>query len=455
MAGALTDMEELLERIASAEVKSFMREALACYSAGAYRACIVLSFIAVFEDLRAKVRAAAPLNADAKVISTAIETLAAGQKPFETDLVNRMKSKKLLTELQAQQLIQIIDRRNKAAHPSGHHASAEEARFVFFEAINEFLSKPLLGAKEVANVLIGRLGDANFFPSNAISTIKAAVTDEIDQLNPAAFPYLVVQVVDRVLDTDAFLAQNAKYFLTGMAALRKEVLRAEIARVLLKGKAADLKYGEAIAEAITADPQVLKGADGVTQARIRKVLSKVVDDTTPGVSVSKLVHPIAILRSMAKELDVSDVSPVYDEFVVAVVKKFWASPELMPGLKLGGSARAIILKELMDRAGSSEFSVANLFARALPDLQKGLAEELEPAEALALLAAVGQAADGGAWAASALRGSKFASLPDLRSVVSKFIDAFPSEADVVLGNNSAATFKAQHLTDPADEEVEV
>ncbi|WP_426039977.1 hypothetical protein [Brevundimonas sp. DC300-4] len=64
MASGLTDMEELLERVVGAEIKSFMKEALVCYGAGAHRACIVLSFIAVFEDLRQKVRIASGLNPD-------------------------------------------------------------------------------------------------------------------------------------------------------------------------------------------------------------------------------------------------------------------------------------------------------------------------------------------------------------------------------------------------------
>ena len=75
MAG-LTDMEELLGRVSNPEINSYLREAFVCYGAGAYRACIVLTANALFEDLRQKTKAVASINADAKAISAEIEKLA-------------------------------------------------------------------------------------------------------------------------------------------------------------------------------------------------------------------------------------------------------------------------------------------------------------------------------------------------------------------------------------------
>lgn len=56
MAG-LTDMEELLGRVTRPDIKNYLREAFVCYGAGAYRACIVLTANALFEDLRQKTKA--------------------------------------------------------------------------------------------------------------------------------------------------------------------------------------------------------------------------------------------------------------------------------------------------------------------------------------------------------------------------------------------------------------
>lgn len=87
-------MEELLESVQSAEIQAYMREALASYGAGAYRGCIVLCSISVFEDLRRKTNACSSLSKDAKKIAKDIEVIVKEQKPFETKLAEKLASKK-------------------------------------------------------------------------------------------------------------------------------------------------------------------------------------------------------------------------------------------------------------------------------------------------------------------------------------------------------------------------
>ena len=65
MAG-LTDMEDLLSEISNKDTTDYMREALACYSNSAYRGCIVMSYLALFEDIRTKLAELAKVNTKAK-----------------------------------------------------------------------------------------------------------------------------------------------------------------------------------------------------------------------------------------------------------------------------------------------------------------------------------------------------------------------------------------------------
>jgi len=73
------------------DVANYLREALACYGAGAYRACIVLTHIALFDGIRRKVNALAPVNKICKSVSDEIEPLAAAQKVFEVPLIQKLK----------------------------------------------------------------------------------------------------------------------------------------------------------------------------------------------------------------------------------------------------------------------------------------------------------------------------------------------------------------------------
>ncbi len=449
MASGLTDMEELLERIEDVQIRKFMREALVCYGAGAHRACIVLSFIAVFEDLREKVKVAGGLNADAKAISQGIEKQAEGQKPFETDLVNQLTSKNLLSALQGKRLTQMIDYRNKAAHPSGHYASAEEARFVYFEAIDSYLSKPLLQAKDFAKGVLERLKSSNFFPDSTIENVGNAVSDEMNHLNPAAYPFLVANLVAGVTDTDADFSRNCRMFLTGLAAKKDPTIRGLLAKQLIQAKAIDEKYLDAIAPSITADALVLKSVGTTTQVRVNALLSKAAKDTPSDVPVTRMKHPLQVLRAMVRDLEENELLPHYKTFVTATTERYWANAQLTRLLQSTGEVRSLVLFEYMSRAGSSEFGTANRFAGAVTELDGDLANGLTAIEALTLLTMIWDAAATGAFKSDALRKQKFAGVPNLRKLAIEAIDGGGSEPAGVLElvHMSPEEFKQDWLTD--------
>ena len=121
----LTDMEELIASVDDADVANYLREAYVCYGTSAYRACIVLTSNALFDGLKKKIDALASINKACKKVSLHIKGLHDLQKPFESDLIDQMKSEGLLDELEFDRLKQVIKHRNKSAHPSGHSPTAE------------------------------------------------------------------------------------------------------------------------------------------------------------------------------------------------------------------------------------------------------------------------------------------------------------------------------------------
>jgi hypothetical protein len=139
----LTDMEELIATVPERDTAEYLREAFVCYGAGAYRACIVLTHIALFEGLRAKLLVVASMNKAAKAVLAIIEPATSAQKVFESTLIDKMRVEQIITQLESDILHQLNKQRNKAAHPSGHTVTAEEARFVFSEAVKKFLSQPI------------------------------------------------------------------------------------------------------------------------------------------------------------------------------------------------------------------------------------------------------------------------------------------------------------------------
>src|SRR5262245_19334729 len=120
----MSDMPELLARVQDPSMRDYMREALACWNAGAFRGCIVMSYAAVFDHLRARLTELAAVNGKAKKISDDIEKRAEEQDVFETEMINRLRSTAFITQPDYDLLVTIRDRRHKAAHPSGVIASA-------------------------------------------------------------------------------------------------------------------------------------------------------------------------------------------------------------------------------------------------------------------------------------------------------------------------------------------
>jgi hypothetical protein len=112
--------------------------------ASAYRGCIVLSYIALFDDLLAKLGELGKVNKLAKNIFDEASKKKSDQEVFESYLIDQLAVKNLLSELDTTFLSTLRVLRNKSAHPSGHEPSSEEARFIFFEVVSRFLSRPIL-----------------------------------------------------------------------------------------------------------------------------------------------------------------------------------------------------------------------------------------------------------------------------------------------------------------------
>ena len=235
----LTDMEEMLSRIQNKQIADYMREALGCYSAGAYRACVVLSYIAVFDDLRQKLEQLAAVSAAAKEIFREVQTRANDQQVFESRMIESLKSHSLISEGEGFGLEQIRVLRNKAAHPSGLHPSAEQARYVYFETVDKFLSQNVLKTTHAVDNILLRLRNDNFFPSQNVTDVTSITTMETSSIHHLAFPYLIIKLIESEGSPEAVLARNAALLLIGLAARAEAALDQELRARLLVTKAVD------------------------------------------------------------------------------------------------------------------------------------------------------------------------------------------------------------------------
>lgn len=448
----LTDMEELLARIPGSDIRDYMREALSCYMAGAYRGALVLSYIALFDDLLAKLGELGNVNSTAKSIFTEVNKRKADQGVYESYLIDHLSAKSLVTGLDSSFLSTLRTLRNKSAHPSGHKPSPEEARFVFFETIDRFLSKPILSTTQLVDEIVERLKNSNFFPRTSLSDIRNVVRDELANLHDEAMPQLVAKIASAVTSTDPSIKKNSSYFLIGLSKLDKPSANAALQTKLITSKADDADYHDVITQAISANGKLISGIGGTTVERVRAILAKKISAVTSALSETTLTHPTAALLSVAGAMSEADFLATFKPEIEALFKKRAHSEFVVKLVKDKSSLLPIYLPTLLAKAGSTDFASANSFSNAVEALDSSLAEILTDEESLQLIVAIMEAANWGAWSAKAAVSAKFAGVPTLRSKAVGFITAHETAAFDLIEKKLSETkpmseFVAANLTD--------
>jgi hypothetical protein len=417
----LTDMEELVSSVQNEEIRDYMSESLACYMAGAYRASVVLTFIALFDDILAKLAALGKVNKKAKGIADAASQKRADQEVFETYLIDQLKTNSLLTALDAGFLGTLRDLRNKAAHPSGHQASAEEARFVFYEAVSRFLSRPILSTTQLADEVLNTFTDANLFPSTSIDVIVKVVKKELTNIHPQTYPYFVTKTLEKTQSPEADTAKNARFFLSGLARAADADAAAALKKYAVEKFASNKAHQSNIISLLCANGKLFEGLDDVTYQRIAVLVSDCVQNVDIASPHTNFSHPAALFVSLfvANESGfvLSKLGPQFDAFLERFTYSAFFGRSILPVPQ----ARALLLSKLYVKAGSYDFGIANDFVKHASDIDKIMAEGLLPEEGFKLLVNVLSAADTGAFSAIDMRNAHFAATPKLIAKANEFL----------------------------------
>ncbi len=400
----LTDMEELLSTISSLNIREYMREAMNCYMAGAYRGTIVLSYIALFDDILLKLDGFRKVNTDANTIFKEANNKKDSQEVFENYLIENLKSKKLLPELDCEFLEVLQKLRNKAAHPSGHLPSAEEARFIFRETIFRFLSRPVLSTTYLIDEIIARLKNPNFFTSDDVNEIQAIVQKETKLLHEEGFAQLIYKLIAKIVDVDENSRKNAKLFITGLTA--QKINDQLIQRELLNNKSDDEKYAETILLAMVANGNLICLTDEITKSRINQILLKKLNDYT-GLYYSATQALISICDSLPED-------QLLISFKTAIKEVFHKS--LLSDIAITIATKDSLITELyfpilLEHLSSSSFHIANKTVNSIAIFDAKLASALTDYLSFEIMTGILKSASSGAFESIEMRDSNFTTIP--------------------------------------------
>ncbi|WP_259257261.1 MULTISPECIES: hypothetical protein [Bradyrhizobium] len=427
-------MEELVATVPEKDIASYLREAMVCYGAGAYRGCIVLTHIALFEGLRQKLIALAPVNAVAKTVLAVIEPLAASQKVFELTLVQQMKSAGIISQLESDILEQLNKQRNKAAHPSGHFVTAEEARFVFSEAIQKFLSRPIRTTSVAVSGIIAKIAGPNFFPSAMMPDINAVTQQETEPLDPAGMPQLVAKLVEVLEGADPTSTRNAGLFLLSLANRRDPNTRATVVKGFIDPKAANDVHSQNISMLIAVDPSLLLSLSPATRMRVESLLLTNANAVGTEVPFTELRNPAHVLASCVSVLGEAFMTANYKPFVDWVIDKAPYSPEFIRALKTSPTLLKALSGHYFERASHSQWDVSKPIADALPAMDSALGEVLSDEDAFRMVAAVAMGAHWNGYGPLEIANGKFASMPTVKAKAATFVTANPTAAQASISS---------------------
>ncbi|ASW06416.1 hypothetical protein [Rhizobium sp. 11515TR] len=397
----LSHLPSLLLLVEGSTIHEHMREALVCYQAGAYKACIVMAANALFEYLRLKTQELGTTNETAAQIASAINELLTEQKAFERTLVDRLLKAGILDLGKIRSLNGIIDMRNKAAHPSGNKLDADAANYVFSTAVKEFLSRPHLLARTGMTDLKIRLGHAGFFVDTDDHSLADMVNLELETLDDGAAQLFMRELSMEYGTAEPVLRDNIRLFLRGYLSMADEKRQVGLARMLFRFASDVEAYAGLLHEIFVLAPHTHRSLDGGTRRRLDAALAHSCRKLKGRVVPGDQTHPLELFDLLMNVFDEETLESEFKQTVAEIVDLYCDEAPLTSGLKKGDAIREKILAAITDVAFRSDVVRLWRFTTMIVAEEYLIASELSGQEALELLCAIHQlpaptADDGGA-----------------------------------------------------------
>jgi len=422
----LSDMEELLEQIENIEIKDYMREAMSCYYANAYRGCIVLCVIAMFDDLMRKLQELSYINGTATGIYKVLLAKQEDQDVFENDMLTQLCSNNIISKLEKDIFNNLKGLRNKSAHPSGHKPTAEEARYVYSEVISKVITQPLLKTIHLIEDILKKINNANFFYINTPDVIKSIVENEIINLHDDAYAMLIVKLTDEIKDAQLNDKKNYKLFLYGLALLNKTEISEKIYKKFIKNHIDNLELRAIIIPLFTKDNRMLEFLkdDLIIIGRLNSmIISKINSENGVGI-IPNNSHAFFKENS---ELIIK--FSLYDKFKTSLEKMFDKYEYSFPKeLLIFEEMKNTIIDKYKNNAKSSMYTKSNKFVQEFAYVDSFLT--LEPVDAYEICKNIKMAGDSCSFASKNYYNNYFNDFPNLKAKAKEYINSLDDESDI-------------------------
>lgn len=300
----IKDMEELLLSIKEKQTRIYMEEAYNCYQIGAFKACISLSFNSLIYDLTTKLKNLSGTNADAKKIFYEVKEKSKSQGNYENYLIEQLTAKNIISEAKKDEINIFKSFRNKCSHPSDFHPSAENARFVFHDIIENYLVKPSLLTTEKIDEIIEEIKGKHYFPANTLDAITKIIKDELNELHPDAYCDLLLKLFDLYSKGN----ESCSIFIAGMASIKNERINDLIKKMFIKKRMANEKYNDFFMQLFNINYSLFTDIDETQELRLFSIIRNCCELKYQPAAPNRFKSPFRTLKIISSHMPKSDLA---------------------------------------------------------------------------------------------------------------------------------------------------
>lgn len=173
-------------------------EAVRCFEQGAYRAALVMTWLAIAEGIRHRFERAAQRDLELTSLLEEIARREQERYAIDTFLLDKAKQHELISDHEYRDLAHIRDQRNRYAHPGGVSPSRTQVLAALDTAVHIVLSRPAQHRTEWTAALVERAAtDRTFFPRDP-DALRAYAREVDPLLTKEARQHLVVTAVAKL-----------------------------------------------------------------------------------------------------------------------------------------------------------------------------------------------------------------------------------------------------------------
>jgi hypothetical protein len=234
-------------------------EAAQCFEQGAYRAALVMTWLAIAEGLRYRFKVAAQRDLELTSLLEQVERLERERHAIDSFLLDKAKKHELISDHEHKDLAHVRDQRNRYGHPSGASPSRTQALAALDAAVQIVLSRPAQHRTEWTDALVRRAAtDRTFFPRDP-DALRAYAREIDPLLTREARRHLVLAAVEEL---DGLATDPARSDLAGkVAILAGAILAAHIELISALDLADRLARRERAAALVCLRPEVFDRLD--------------------------------------------------------------------------------------------------------------------------------------------------------------------------------------------------